>query len=294
LILVVLTASVCLGAAGLALAAPRPKGQNITASPTQITPEISPGASTSGIATIMNDGDQAYDFKAYVTPYHVSGESYDQSFGPGTGTLDASRWVTLPARTFHIEPSATLTVPYSITVPAGIGGGGYYAVMFFESLPKAVVSSGVASRQRVGIVVYLRVNGAITERGRIESFTVPFIQPGPPLTATLRLGNQGNIHYAADITAHVTDLFGRPKADIHLVREVLPGTTRRIVLSWDKAPSFGLFRVDGSVNMLGRVEVLSGKYVLVLSVAAFLAMAAAFLLLIILAVWWRLGRRSHN
>jgi hypothetical protein len=276
-----------------ARAAVAPSGENITASPTQIKLDLAPGTTASGIATVINDGDRAYDFKAYATPYHVAGEDYDPSFTTTSGQ-DASHWIRLTDQTLHLLPHQTTTVPYTVTVPAGTGGGGYYAAMFFETLPRAIAGSGVMSKQRVGMVVYLRIAGAITEHGTIESFTVSPLQKGPPVTAALRLGNQGNVHYTADITEHITDLLGHPKADIHVVREVLPHTTRRFVLAWDKAPLFGLFRINGAVNLLGRTETLPTHYVLVLSAAAFLGMAAALLLLIVLAVWWWVGHSRRR
>jgi hypothetical protein len=273
-------------------AATAPKGENITASPTQIQPALDAGATTTGDITIINDGDQAYDFKSYATPYRISGEDYDQSFTTGPGLPDVTTWIHLPATTFHLGLRQTTTVPYTITVPKGIAAGGYYATLFFQTLPKPVATgSGIASQQRVGIVAYIRVNGAITEHGTLESFTAALLQKGAPVTATLRLANQGNVHYSADITEHITDLFGQPKGEVHVIREVLPQTTRRIILSWDKAPSFGLFRLNGVVDLLGRHEVLPARYVLVLSAGAFIAVSAALLLIVILAVWWWIGRR---
>lgn len=279
-----------------ALAAKAPPGENITASPTQINPEVAPGATVTGAITIINDGTKEYDFKGYVTPYHVSGEAYDPTFNavPG-GPQDASRWVHLAGSgPWHSRPRDTTVVPYTITVPAGTGGGGYYATLFFETMHQAATATGVTSNQRVGIVAYIEVKGSVTERGRLESFTSRLIQPGPPLTATLRLSNQGNVHYPADITEHITDLFGQPKADLHVTRQVLPGTTRRIDLAWAQAPGFGLFRVGGVANMLGRTEILHPHYVLILSAKAFVATAMALCLLVILGVWWWLGRSRRQ
>ncbi|MDB5178409.1 MAG: exported protein of unknown function [Patescibacteria group bacterium] len=275
-------------------AAKAPAGENITASPTQIQPELDAGATTQGNITIINDGTKAFDFKGYTTPYHVAGEDYDPSFTTrAQGASDPSAWIHLPSQVFHSELRQTIVIPYTIAVPAGTGGGGYYATLFFETLPKPGPATGVTSKQRVGIVAYIRVKGSIVERGSVRSFTMRLIQPGPPVTSALRLQNSGNVHYGADITQRITDLFGHPKATIHVIRQVLPGTVRRFVLAWDKAPSFGLFRADTSVTMLGRTETLPTKYVLVLSAGAFVAMAAALLLLVVVVVWWWPGRRRR-
>jgi len=288
-LIIALMAAIAPAAPALALTAPA--GQNITVSPTQIELDLPAGRSVSGVATIINDGDQPYDFIAYSKPYRVTGEDYDQLFTAAPGSLNPVSWITLPATPTHIAPHQTVTIPYRITVPVGTAGGGYYAVMFYQSLPKPLAGTGVMSQQRIGIIVYLRVDGHNIQKGRLESFTASFLQPGPPLTAILRLSNRGNIHYDAAITEHVSDVFGNAKADISLTRVVLPGTIRRINIDWRQAPAFGLFRVNGVVQIFGHPTVLSTRYVLVLSAGAFVAVSAAILVVVILAVWWWLGRR---
>jgi hypothetical protein len=265
--------------------------ENMTVSPTQLRLELSPGATTSGHITVINDSDSTYDFKAYAAAYRVAGEGYTPSFRSEPGGSDASGWVKLGAQTYHIEPRQSLTVPYTITVPAGLGGGGYYATLFYETIPKPSGGSGVQSKTRVGVVAYLKIRGEVVERGSLESFTARFLQKGTPVMATLRLGNQGNVHYPADVTMRATDVFGQTKTELRVNREVLPGTIRRFDLAWERAPVFGLFRLGGSVDMLGRTESLPGQYVLILAPVAFWSLLGALALLAIVAWWWWLGRR---
>lgn len=294
LILAVAAALAVVAVAGPALALPVPTGQNITVSPTQVVLNLPAGASAGGVATLINDGDQPYDFIAYSKPYRVTGEDYNQLFTASPGVTDISGWISQPTATIHIAPHQTTTIPYKITVPAGTAGGGYYGVMFYQSLPKPVAGTGVMSQQRIGIVVYLRVEGQDVQKGRVESFSVSFLQPGAPVTATLRLSNEGNVHYDAAITEHVTDVFGNAKADISLTRFILPGTIRRIGIDWAKAPAFGLFRVNGVVQIFGQPTVLPSRYVLVLSANAFVVASGVILLLVVMTVWWWLGRRHQR
>lgn len=269
-----------------------PNGENITASPTQISADLQPGATIKGASTIINDGDQAYSFKAYAAPYKVTGENYDQSFNKAAGATDASDWIHVDARIMHLEPHQSMSVPYTITVPTGTGGGGYYGTIFYETLPKQVAGSGVATTRRVGSVVYMRVDGEIIERGSIESFIVGFFQAGAPVPVDLRLRNDGNVHYSADITQRIVDVFGHTKYELHVSRKVLPQTTRRFDLSWQRAPSFGLFRVGGSVTMLDRTEQLPWHYILIVSPVAFVSAVAGLLVIVGLLVWWLRGRRK--
>lgn len=271
-----------------------PPGENITASPTQISVTLTPGSTTKGQATIINDGDKSYAFKTYVAPYRVSGEDYDQSFSRAAGASDPSDWIKVDIKPVTLAPRQSVVVPYSITVPAGTGGGGYYATLFYETLPRATAGSGVATTQRVGSVVYMRVEGEIIERGRIESFKAPFFQPGPPVAVELRMRNDGNVHYTAEIDELITDVFGHEKYRTKVVRKVLPQTTRRFDLAWQKAPAFGLFKVGGEVRYLNQRSTLPTRYVLVMSSLAFLLSFAGLLLVIGLLVRWFLALRQSK
>ena len=257
-------------------------GQDITASPTSLKYALDVGASVKGVLTIINDGTIAYDFNVYASPYNVSGEDYNQSFQLKPAQTDVSKWVTLTKIPYHLESGKHVDVPYQVTIPPGTGPGGYYAVIFAETVASGQpTGSGLVVRKRVGAVLYLQANGAVDERGQLLSFTSDFWQTSPPLQATLRLSNEGNVHYQADVNVYVADLFGHTKARIQTSHIVLPQTIRRIDLNWPGAPSFGLFKVFGTVDMLSRTETLPTHYVLIMSQKFFLIVVIAFLLVAI-------------
>jgi hypothetical protein len=265
--------------------------QNMTVSPTQINPELAPGSMSQGQVSVINDGDKGYDFTVSATPYHVTGEDYDQSFQIIPGAINAATWFTVPKQTYHLEPHQSQVVPYTLTVPAGTQGGGYYATLFYQTSPKPSDSSGVQRQQRIGVVAYVRVKGDLVEKGSLASFDVDTFQPGNPVAAILRLKNDGNVHYSAEIQLRVTDIFGGQKAKVQVTREVLPGTIRRFDLHWDKSPPLGIFRVGGNVSMLGRNEVLPQHYILVLSPVAFFVLLGLFCLVALSGLWWWRGRQ---
>ena len=266
--------------------------QNITVSPTSIEQAVDAGKSVSGTTELIDDGDTVYTATVYATPYGVSGEDYNQSYQLQPGFGNAAKWFHFDKTSYQLQPHQTVSIPYTITVPAGTGPGGYYSVIFAEAQPQAATGSGVTVRKRVGTIVYLRVNGAVSEEGRVASWEVPLWQTESAITGAVRLENKGNIHYSADVQMIVTDLFGRTKAQISTTRFVLPQTIRRIELTWPNAPGFGLFKVSGTTSFLQQHEALPVRYVLIMSQTAFLAVVAAILALVGLA--WILRRRSQR
>ena len=263
--------------------------ENITASPTTVNESLNAGASQSGQLTIVNDGDTSYDFKVYATPFNVSGEDYQQSFSLAPNETDISRWFSFSRTTYHMEPHQRLQISYTVKIPAGAAAGGYYATVFAETVPSASDDPGIRSHKRVGTIFYLKVNGAVVEKGSLVDFVTNFWQPGAPLTATTRLRNDGNVHYQADINVTVTDLFGRPKAKLSTSKQILPKTIRRIEFSWDKAPGFGLFKVTGNAVFLGQSQTFPTHYVLMMSATSFVVL---FIVLLILGGLLYMSRRN--
>lgn len=255
---------VALGVVGILLA---PRGaqaaQAITITPTSIDKTIEPGQKVSGQIQILNQADSPFDFKTYAAPYSVTGEDYDPSFTPIPGATDVTSWFTLKAAKTRLEPYSTSALDYTITVPSTVKPGGYYAVIFAETESK-VEGTGVTTQKRVGSVVYIRVAGDVIEKGGVASWSVPWLQK-PNLQQSLRIENTGSVHFAATIRTTVKDLFGKTKLSYVQKRNILPEKIRRVNIEWEKTPSLGIFKVDGSVELLGNTTPLTTKYVLVIS-----------------------------
>jgi hypothetical protein len=232
----------------------------ITISPTSVNKEIAPGASYKGEVIVINQGDVDVTYKVYATPYSVNGEEYKPYFAPVKGATDITDWITFASTGKTLKVGNDDHIAYTITVPKGVGAGSYYGTIFAETEDKG--SNGVITRKRVGTVVYIRVSGQAVEKGDIETWSVPWLQKSP-LTANLRLANTGSVHFESKVKVTVSDIFGSKKYTYEREPKVLPQKNRKIPVSWQDGASFGLFKVGGEVNYLGKTEKLPTKYVFV-------------------------------
>lgn len=248
-----------LGSSGTASAS----NKVLTLTPTATHLRINPGSSAAGDLQILNQGDGDYTVRIYTAPYSVHGEEYTPDFSPLPGKPEVTDWIKLSDTSGHIPKSGSLTVHYTVQVPAGTAPGGYYAVAFAES-KNSEAKAGVTVNQRLGEIFYIRVNGPVQERASILEWNSSFLQ-SQPLTATLRLQNTGGVHATATASLRVTDVFGRTKYKLTSQKEVLPQTIRQLPLTWQKTPPLGLFKVSGSVELLGKTSQLKTQYVLVAS-----------------------------
>jgi len=247
---------------GIASAAPSPT-EVLTITPVTSKPVTNPGALTTGSFQIINQGNIPYTFQVYTAPYSVKGEEYTPSFVPIPGTTNASKWIHLDTTAGKISPNESVNIGYTISVPAGTAPGGYYAVALAATqLPKT--SKGIVVNEQVGEIFYIQVAGPVASSGKVLSWTANILQK-PPLLANLRLENDGGVHYFSNINIVVSDIFGNPKFTLNTSKVVLPQTIRLVPVSWTKAPSLGLFKVNGTATVFGKTQTLQTKYVLVVS-----------------------------
>lgn len=276
------------------MAGPTHAAQSITISPTSSEITINPGEQYQGAIQVINQADSPFDYKPYTLPFTVSGENYDPSFTPIPGATKSEDWVSVKAEKSHLDPYTSTNLSYTVKVPTDAKPGGYYVVVFAETESKTLATTGVITKQRVGTKLYIRVAGDVQESGRVLTWQVGNLQ-FPPLKQLVRIENSGGVYFPATVHTTVRDVFGAPKYEFKQRRNVLPGKIRRMDIVWDKTPAFGLFKVGGSVEYLGKTELLATQYLLVASqtirnIAATLALGTVALLII----RWILRRRKRK
>jgi hypothetical protein len=266
--------------------------QSITISPTSIDQSVQPGSVNNGSFQVINSGDTSYSFSVYAAPYGVKGEDYNPEFTtPLPGAANVTDWFHFSNVGTSIGGHQTINVNYTIKVPAGTPPRGYYAVAFAQTKSPPSKTTGVVITDRVGEIFYLRVAGNATQSGKLLDWKAGFLQK-PPLTAAVRLENDGSYNFPATINLNVKNIFGHEVYKFNTVRQVLPQTTRRITIPWQAAPSIGIFKVSGTAGFLNQTKQLPTKYVLIVSQSIRL-IVLVIVVLLLLAVIYRWSRRRH-
>jgi hypothetical protein len=257
----------------------------LTVSPTSADVSLKPGESYEGQMLVINQGEIDVSYKVYASPYSVSGEEYKPYFTPVPGATDITKWFAFGAKGGPLKVGRQNTIPYTITVPKGTGAGSYFGTIFAETEDKG--TSGVITRKRVGMVVYLKVEGNVIEKGSVSAWNVPWIQQAP-FKADVKMTNDGSVYYRAKVNVRVSDLFGGVKLKYTRDPVILPQKVRDIPVMWENGATFGLFKVDGDINYLGKTEKLPTRIVFIANMPMRLltiGMLAAFIAIV--AVLWR-------
>ena len=226
---------------------------NLTLTPVSKSYTLDAGSVTQDEIKIINDGETAYTFSVYSKPYFVSDANYTAYFSPNRSNSDMHKWLKIDKSEYTIQPHETITIPYTMTVPADAAPGAHYGVIFAEADPPRDTlagQTGIVTSQRVGTLLYSTVNGEYRTGGTVSSHSIPFFQFNPPLKAQLALQNSGNADYMAKTVMDVKDIFGNTKYTQANEYRVLADTTRNITFEWKTLPRFGLYKVSVSAEFL--------------------------------------------
>ena len=237
------------------LALAQDPSESITLSPVKKNYTVNPGQTLSDTLTVLNDGQTAYDFIVYATPYSVQNSSYDPNFTTEKPNADAYTWIQFEKTTYRAEPRQTVTVPYTVNVKSDASPGGHYGAIFVEIQPEdSEQPTGVIVHKRAGTLLYATVSGTAKLAGENTGTTIPWYQSHPPLTANTSVKNTGNTDFTAKVTLTVKNAFGSVKYTNTQEYAVLPDTTRDIRVIWENANWFGLYNTTVTTESLDQTS----------------------------------------
>jgi hypothetical protein len=253
--------------------------QDITITPTSVSPVINPGSAYRGSFQVIDQGKSGYKFLVYATPYNVQGEDYSPDFTALPTAPNITGWINFSSPGGYIKPGQSITLNYTISIPENTQPGGYYAAAFAETqYPQ--IPNHITLNERVGELFYIQAAGPVAKKGELLTWQSSLFQK-PPLTSTIRLQNNGSINYPANIQVSVKDILGHTKYSLTTQKELLPQTIRRVTIPWNKTPSIGLFKVSGSVSFLNQQMTLGTKWVLIMSTTIRVIILIVVLILVV-------------
>lgn len=131
--------------------------------------EAKPGEEYRGTVLVRNDTDEPQEAKVYQTDYLFFSDGTNRYDQPGSHPRSNARWVTFSPAYMTLPPHATVSVTYSVTVPAGGPlSGTYWSMLMVEGIPKSSAESsrrdakaemGIMQAIRYGIQVATHVAG---------------------------------------------------------------------------------------------------------------------------------------
>lgn len=185
-----------------------------TASPPRLELETLPNNTLQETLKLTNSSDT-------VQTYSISASDFIVNDSQGTpipvtqsvsGRWSLASWLTTTPSTITVEPNQSVLVTLLVKVPQEALPGGHYAMVTFEPTATDITNqTGSTIASRVGTLVYLKVQGDITEAAYLKQLTVgkKWFEYGP-VDITAEIENQGDIHLKPTGQIEITDLLNRP------------------------------------------------------------------------------------
>ena len=240
----------------------------IQVSPTKQKISLTPGSKYTGSFKVMNVGKAGFNYTTDATPYSVVNDSYDADYASATAYNQISEWIKFDSKTKtgYLQPNEVREVTYTVNVPEDVPAGGQYAVIMAQTDAGNTENATVAVVHRVGMILYAAVPGETRASGEIIKNTVNSFYFDPPITVSSLVKNTGNIEQTATYTTNIWPLFQKEtvfsNADNPLTLDIIPETSRFNSITWEGAPSLGIFYVEQTIDFAGETSKV-GKLVLI-------------------------------
>lgn len=213
----------------------------LTVSPVRLEMRGDPGTSATGTFQLLNEQDTEMTFYVSFENFEAQGEDGTPRFVEGETGL--SMWVHLLPEgltSTTLAPHATQEVIYEIDIPSDAEPGGYFAAIFWGTTPPAEEDAQTLSvGAKVGILLFLTVNGTVEEGGGLLEFALEEGQPRffseLPVRFFYRIRNEGTDRMIPTGSLTIRNLFGIVTESIPLnpsQNNILPSSVRRFETLW--------------------------------------------------------------
>lgn len=213
---------------------------------------VKPGSTVSFPMTVsIKANDDPTDIQVDVLGF---GQGMDKSYTPlkpadDISPYSARSFITVDNSSIHLEPGASKTITAKISVPANVGQGGRYALIYIHALP----GQGKSVTTAIIVPVMLTISGTSpTDAGSIVDLSISGITQGQPISVVTTLKNTGNYHYyktvnSVDVRDATGNVMGNGSTEPSIFA-IIPGNTIKYAtsLTLNDLPS-GMYTVTSRV-----------------------------------------------
>jgi hypothetical protein len=220
---------------------------------------IPPGKRRGKTITINNTkADQPSHLVTYVTDVIFLPDGTHDFPPAGSTEWSAAKWIQVSPTELDVPAGKSAEVRISASVPEDAKGG-YYAMVFFESMP-SYTQPGIGVNFRIGALVDITVPGTAVLQAKLANLAV-----SPPQSILIDIYNEGNVLIRPKGRLKIFDPSGGKvsQEDFNPDRlGVLPRTLRRFTHKLKTPLTRGTYRLRAELDY-GARQILLGELPLV-------------------------------
>lgn len=225
----------------------------LTVSPVKMEITGDPGQTVRGELILTNEQSEAKTFYTSTNNFEARGETGAPFFLPERTGL--ATWIKIQDLV-SIKPMEEKKIPFSVQIPKNTAPGGYFAAILWGTNPPKNKEGGqVSVGGKLGVLVMLKVSGAVKEGGGLLEFGTKDEQrffSSIPVTLAYRFNNTGGDRVVprGQITIDNFGFGSETIAANEKQSSVLPNSARKIEVTWGKDD--GTPEKSGFFAMAGR------------------------------------------
>jgi hypothetical protein len=201
---------------------------------------LDPGATSDGSITLTNLTGKTQTVSLSSELFGVTDEEYDYDFTPSSIT----QWIQFVDKQITLGVNQHQTVAYSVAVPANATPGDHFFVLL-ASLNPTISSNHINEISRVASLIYLQVNGQLSQQSRLLSASVPWFSGSPTIPLTTQVSDSGNTYVKARVGVYAArQPFGQTESLAQLDNVILPSTVHKVSGTIMLPPVPGLYKVS--------------------------------------------------
>lgn len=248
---------------------------NLSFTPMLVGLSAAPGATQTFEIAARNEGYRsAADLTVYTADVVQEPSGEYALAEAGTTPYSCAKWIQLSANKVRLEPNAALAVSGKVTVPRGVTGGRYAAVVFEQApmAPEPDGSMGLTQfTQRFLVIIELTIAAPSAKKTlSITGFVAApatavsqfaAVYGADALVLAAQVKNEGNIHVLAQASMILRDSAGKRLTQMQLGAGrglILPDASVNLVSVLTEGLPSGDYQADVSINY-GAVRPVAAK-----------------------------------
>ncbi len=205
--------------------------QALTVSPARAELTGDPGETIQGSFTLVNPLDTDQTYYTSVENFEAQGETGTPNFTASKDGLPS--WVKIVEKV-TLKRGERVTVPYNVVIPTDADSGGHFGAIFMSTVPPSAGEGEVSVGAKVGMLLFLKVTGAVKEEGGLSAFTIKSgkkVLTSLPVDFIYKFKNDGNDRVKPEGELVVKNMLGMETSRVDVNKDkgdnVLPASTRR-------------------------------------------------------------------
>ena len=249
--------------------------------PSNFDLSLKPGVVNTGAIYVMNTTKNTLTIQTHLRNFTAQGEEGGVNLTSENTPYSLASWMQVRPETATIPSGKEVKFTYTITPPVNAEPGGHFGSVVFATVPTAIGNTGAAVSQEIASLFLARIPGNAQESALVESFTSdkPFYEFGP-VTFTMRVKNNGNVHIQPFGAIEITDMLGK-KVDVPITpTNVLPNAVRKISTVFKSKLLIGKYKATIIASYGSKNQPLEGTVIFYAFPIRYALLALAILLVL--------------